>query len=266
MMLLPNFFFVILVISSLFIAAGGYVINDYFDTKIDRENKPDKIIVGRVVKRRVAMVLHLVFNGIGIALALVLAILMHLYWLALIQIGCAVILWYYSTRFKHQPIIGNLIIALLAALVPFVVVLYEVLLHDPIRVIAMFWVLGFSLFAFMTNFIREIIKDMEDIKGDSTHGSLTLPVKIGILGSKKLLILLFLTTILALVYFQVMFLDDVLSTCYFFLMVHVPMFMATYKVIIGNDNNDFHAASNLMKLVMVGGVLYGVVIKYNFFN
>ena len=125
MMLLPNSFFVILVISSLFIAAGGYVINDYFDTKIDRENKPDKIIVGRVVKRRVAMVLHLVFNGIGIALALVLAFLMHLYWLALIQIGCAVILWYYSTRFKHQPIIGNLIVALLAALVPFVVVLYR---------------------------------------------------------------------------------------------------------------------------------------------
>jgi len=263
-MLLLNSYFWLLVISTLLIAAAGYIINDYFDTKIDRENKPNKIIVGRAVKRRVAMVLHIVFNGLGIIIALGLAYLMQLYWLVCIQVGCAILLWYYSTRFKHQPVIGNLVIALLTALVPFVVVLYEALLHDPIAVHVLFWVLGFSLFAFMTNFIREVIKDLEDIKGDSVHGSNTIAVKVGVRGTKKLVVLLFLTTMLALVYFQVVLLNDALSTCYFILLVHVPMLVAMCKVVIGQDNQDYHWASNWMKVVMVGGVLYGLVIWYNY--
>jgi 4-hydroxybenzoate polyprenyltransferase len=262
---LSNLLFGLLVFSTVLIAAAGYVINDYFDTKVDRDNKPNKVIVGRTVKRRIAMILHIVLNLIGIGIGIGLAYLLKAYLLGLVNIVCAALLWYYSTRFKHQPIVGNVIIALLAAFVPFVVVLFDFAnnyLEYPLN--PLMWVLGFSIFAFLTNFTREIIKDIEDFKGDGSNGSNTFPVVKGVERAKLLVLLSGVVTILTLIYFQFLFLYDSISTVYFILFVHIPMIIAIFKTFQGKQKNDFHISSNLYKVVMVGGVLYSIVISYNF--
>tara|TARA_B100000809_G_scaffold47690_1_gene42363 strand:- start:23507 stop:24583 length:1077 start_codon:yes stop_codon:yes gene_type:complete len=199
--------FFLLSLSTTMIAAAGYIINDYFDVKVDRVNRPDKIVVGKYIKRRVAMGAHIVINTIAILIGAYLAYTLGNWKLVFIQILSAGALWYYSTMFKKQVIIGNVVVALLAALVPFVAGLYEIVLQhaavdDTVNAllfrleeytpfeevefalvatlkIIMYWVLAFSFFAFISSMVREIIKDIEDYDGDKKYASNTLSVVYG---------------------------------------------------------------------------------------
>ena len=128
-----EFNFFLLVLSTIFLAAAGYVINDYFDRKTDLLNRPDTVIVGTVIKRRVAMILHIVINIIGIGLGFYILLSIGIYKLGFIYIIIAGILWYYSTSYKRHFLIGNIIVALLTALVPLMVVLYEIPLLNKSR-------------------------------------------------------------------------------------------------------------------------------------
>jgi 4-hydroxybenzoate polyprenyltransferase len=142
--------FLILVISTLCIAAGGYVINDYFDVKIDQINKPKEVFVGRIIKRRYALLMHQVFSGIGIILGLLLG------WrIFLINIFSVSILWFYASIFKKKPFSGNVIVAFLTAMSISEIAIF----YDPDRIIIHIY----ALFAFFINLIREIIKDLEDM-------------------------------------------------------------------------------------------------------
>ena len=159
------------------------------------------------------MVLHVVANTIGVFLGCYVAYRVGLYWLALVNVIYATALWFYSTNFKHQPVIGNFVISVLTACVPLVVILFELLSaikamvgHPPVNWsqvnLIVFYATGFSVFAFLTNMIREIIKDMEDIKGDLYVGSKTLPITFGIRNTKTVLVVLILTTMILLAYVQ----------------------------------------------------------------
>ncbi|MDB4533737.1 geranylgeranylglycerol-phosphate geranylgeranyltransferase [Vicingaceae bacterium] len=199
--------FFLLSLSTVMIAAAGYIINDYFDVKVDRVNRPDKIIVGKFIKRRVAMGAHIVISSIAILIGAYLAYTVGNWKLIFIQVLSTGALWYYSTMFKKQVLIGNVIVALLAALVPFVAGLYELILQHAttddtvntllfrleeytpfedvefllIQVLSyiMYWVAGISVFAFVSTMIREIIKDAEDYEGDKKYFSNTLAVVYG---------------------------------------------------------------------------------------
>lgn len=120
------FQFSILVLSVILIAAGGYLINDYFDLKIDRINKPSRIVVGTVIKRRVAIVLHWAIHALGFLLGLYVAIKVGLWQLCFIHLFLIFALWFYSVEFKRQLIIGNLVISLAVAMVPLTIVLFEI--------------------------------------------------------------------------------------------------------------------------------------------
>jgi 4-hydroxybenzoate polyprenyltransferase len=196
--------FFLLSLSTVMIAASGYIINDYFDLKIDRVNRPDKIIIGKYFKRRLAMGAHIVINSLAIIIAGYVAYKVGNWKLIFIQLGCVGALWYYSISFKRQVLIGNVVVAILAALVPFVAGLYELILQhnnadDSVNGLMFFveagtpfeqvmfefkivlsvimkWVLGFSFFAFLSTMVREIIKDIEDYEGDKKYFSNTLAV------------------------------------------------------------------------------------------
>jgi 4-hydroxybenzoate polyprenyltransferase len=171
---LLDFRFNILVLSTLLIAAAGYVINDYFDVKIDLINKPNEVYIGRFIKRRYALLLHQTLSVIGVILAGILG-----YKTFLIAVFAVTLLWFYASIFKKKPFYGNLIVAGLTGLS-----LSEtaILFPDQSLVIHIY-----SLFAFFINLIREIIKDIEDIKGDKMYGATTLPIVWGIRKTKKLL-------------------------------------------------------------------------------
>lgn len=181
--------FHLLVFTTVLIAAAGYIINDYFDIKIDRINKPHRVWIGKIISRRNALLTHQVFSGAGIILAFPIG------WKAvLINMLSVGLLWLYASGFKKKPFIGNLVVALLTALV----IAEIALIYDPDnRLIYMY-----AVFAFFINLIREIIKDMEDIQGDEHHGAKTLPILYGIHKTKQLLYLLMAAFLVSMFFFM----------------------------------------------------------------
>ena len=167
--------FGLLVLAALLVAAAGYIINDYYDVKIDAINRPARLVVGRLLRRRHAMLAHVVLSGVGVVLAAALS------WrLGAVTLGAALLLWGYSARFKRLPLVGNVSIAtltgaliLLPALLP---------LATPEGRLKALWL--YALAAFLLTAVREIVKDLEDMRGDAQHGCRTLPLVWGVARSK----------------------------------------------------------------------------------
>ncbi len=285
---LPLYLFVLLVLSTVLIAAGGNVINDYFDMRIDRINKPDGVIVGRSVKRRVAMAAHLVLSSAGLLLGLFVAWRTGLWSLAIIPIFCIGALWTYSTTFKRQLIIGNGTIAVLTTLVPLTVGLYEVQLLRSNLAVAPFtvtapveggmdafsmsfpytelwgWILGFCAFAFVSTLVRELQKDMADVKGDAANGCRTIPIVWGMRWARALVLLYIAVLILAVLalHVSVPALRGDLPFWYMQLGIIAPLLLSagfTYNAV---EREEHLRAGNLMKLAMLMGVGFAVIIRY----
>lgn len=266
--------FLLLVITTLFLAASGYVINDYFDLKIDRINRPDKVVVGHVLPRRVVMLLHVLFTFAGVITGLFLAYISRKETYALMFILIPVLLWYYSTTLKKQVLIGNLAISLLTALVPYFVVSLEfaslarvhgeAILDTEACSMAWFWTTGFAFFAFISNLGREIIKDMEDVRGDKEAGCRTLPIEMGIDYTRSVVILLSILSVAALwvVFFIVpQIWASRIALVYFIFLLTIPYVLLIWRVFLAKEPHQFHMASQISKLIMLFGILFTLVAR-----
>ena len=183
--------FGLLIFATLLIAGAGNMINDYFDIKADRINKPKKIIIGKYIKKRWAILLHWIFNGLAVAISIYLSLKYESLWFVFIYILTGNFLWYYSIKLKKRVFIGNLIIALMTALIPILIIQFFKLSNEPSDVFSPYhsttWgvVINYSLLyllalcAFLTNISREIIKDIQDMKGDQEIRVRSLPMLIG---------------------------------------------------------------------------------------
>jgi len=278
-----NFHFLLLVFSTMFITAAGYVINDYFDRKTDMVNHPEDVIIGRQVNRRKAMILHLVFNILGVAVGIYLAIHVGILLLALVFPIIAGLLWFYSTTYKRQFLIGNILVAFLTALVPLMIPLFEIpLLNKYYQEILVNLNMNFSflikavgvfaLFAFLSTLIREIIKDVEDFEGDAAYGRNTLPVTLGVINTKWIIIGLsaFFVFILLFAYIKLKSLPvtglfEQVTMLYFVMGLIIPLAFLCFKVYNANSTKDYHTSSMLMKVIMLVGVSYSIIIKYFLF-
>lgn len=266
-----HFFF--LVMATVFITAAGYVINDYFDSKTDMVNRPETVIVGKTLNRRWAILLHIIFNAIGIGLGAYISFYIGLPILTLVFVLITGILWFYSTTYKRQFLIGNVIVAILTALVPLMVILFEIPLlnkeygllmremHYNFTHIIM-WVSAFALFAFLLTLIREIIKDIEDFEGDRAYGGQTMPIVLGVVNSKIVVITFALTTLFSLLYIYFRFLNDTITLVYFVVLLIIPLIYLIYRIIIAENKRDYHKASNLSKFIMLAGIFYALVANY----
>lgn len=269
--------FALLVFSTMLIAAAGYIINDYFDTRADLINKPLRVVVGVSISRKKAMILHMILNVLGVGIGVYLAFYIGLPSLSLVFVLSTGLLWFYSTNYKKQFLVGNLIVAFLTALVPFMVVLFEIPLLNReygevmIRYDSNFsylfaWVSAFSFFAFMTTLIREIVKDAEDLEGDDAYGMKTVPIVLGTFWTRVLVIILILLTLSALVFllFRYIFYSvdppDYISLVYFSVLLLFPMVLLAIQVMIARDKRTYHRASILIKLIMLSGILYSVLV------
>ncbi|MDG1477773.1 MAG: geranylgeranylglycerol-phosphate geranylgeranyltransferase [Vicingaceae bacterium] len=293
--------FFLLSLSTAMIAAAGYIINDYFDVKIDRVNRPNKIIIGKYFKRRVAMGAHIVINSIAILIGGYLAYKVGDWRLVFIQVFAAGALWYYSTVFKNKVIIGNVIVALLvAAMSPFIAGLYELILQhtysdDTVNIllfrleeytpfedveyvlietlqIIWYWVLGISLFAFVSTLIREIIKDIEDYEGDKKYGSNTLAVVYGKNKAKIFAQALAVIMVGLIGYFQYIQMQQnpggnetelaqaqtkaLITVMYLLFTVQIPLLYVIYKLKLAKLKTDYKALSTVMKFIMLTGISY----------
>ncbi len=265
--------FSLLVLSTVMIAAAGYIINDYFDRKTDLINRPGRVIVGRLIKRRYAMAFHIVFSALGILAGTYLAYSIHRLNLSIVFIFATVVLWFYSTTYKRQVVIGNLIISMLVGLVPLMVLLFEFPLlvkRYELYILAsgvkfsylVFWVVSYSIFAFIVNLIREIIKDIEDFEGDYVFGRQTIPIAWGLQTAKWIVIGLIVTMIVPIVYLLIKYLSDKISFVYIVLFIIVPLIMLAFGVSWASTKKQYHILSQASKFIMLSGLIYCPLVNY----
>lgn len=276
---LNEFHFVLLVLATVCIAAAGYAINDYFDTRPDRVNRPRKVVIDTQVSRQFAINLHTILNIIGVGLGIYLSFYIKIPGLSVLFILTAGMLWFYSTNYKKQFLIGNLIVSLLVGTVPVLVVLYEIPLlnreYSEIMLSAdanfnyiFYWVAGFGFFAFITNFIREVIKDAEDFEGDRAYGMNTFPIVTGMLFTKMIIVSLIsvLITLVTFVLMRYIIFSgdsfDYITTIYFSILIYIPLLVIIFKILIAKSKRDYHISSQILKLVMLSGVLYSMIVFY----
>ncbi|HUX55511.1 MAG TPA: geranylgeranylglycerol-phosphate geranylgeranyltransferase [Bacteroidales bacterium] len=266
----PWYNFVLLVAATVLITAGGYVINDYFDIKTDLINK-GKVIVGTKIPRRQAMMWHNIFNIAGVAAGFYISWKAGYVWLGTLFLMVSGLLYFYSASYKRQFLIGNIIVAILTAMVPMLVVFYEWpalfryyninAIYPPKIDLILYWVGGFALFAFMTTLTREIIKDIEDFEGDQAYGRNTVPVVIGVTSAKIVSVSLIILTIAMLYLIWHLFINDTLTFIYLTSLIVLPLIFIIYEVVISRNRKQLHRASSIMKIVMLTGILYSVVVK-----
>lgn len=272
-----NLNFFLLVISTIFIAAAGNVINDYFDLKIDRVNKPEKIIVGRHIKRRVAMVMHIVLNALGLCIGAYVAYRTGMWKLALIHLFAIMSLWYYSTYFKHNVFTGNFIISLLAAIIPLIVGLFEIpqinyrygLVLNEFEAsfnFISYWILAYAVFAFLFTLAREITKDIADMEGDENYGSYTIPIAYGINTARYLSMGIYAIAFSLVIYAWVKFLHDNTTLVYILLFITAPLGITVYKTFTAQKRKQFLSAAEWNKITSVAGILYALVARYIILN
>jgi 4-hydroxybenzoate polyprenyltransferase len=226
--------------STVMIAAAGYIINDYYDVKIDLINKPDRVVIGKGITRRFAILFHTMLSAGGVGIGLMLG------WkVGVINFFSATLLWWYSNSLKRLPFVGNFSVALLTGLS---IVIVNVLYHvNRVEVII------YSLFAFFLTLIRELIKDMEDLKGDNSFGCKTLPILWGIRKSKYWVygeLAVFAVTVLIINEHYVL-----LPKYYFFIFLFIPLVLFLMRLIRADTVKDFHDLSQFCKLILLLGIL-----------
>jgi 4-hydroxybenzoate polyprenyltransferase len=231
--------FFLLVASTGFIAAAGYIINDYYDIKIDLINKPERVVIGKGITRRYAILYHTLLSFAGIAIGT------YLNWkIGLLNFGAAFLLWWYSNNLKRQPLIGNIVVSLLTAL--------AIVIVDSLYKTGNTLIFIYAAFAFFITLIREVIKDMEDLKGDDTFGCRTLPIIWGMRKTKY-----FIYGVLAIFSITVVLLDIFyvdLPEYYFLLFLFVPLIILLVTLIQADTKRDYSRLSNFCKIILLLGV------------
>lgn len=274
MLLLKPSNFLLISSSTLAIAAAGYIINDYFDIKIDIINRPHTVILEKKIPLRMAIIAHSILNVAGIVMAAVVARRAgHYSWLAL-QIACSVMLWFYSTHFKRQFMIGNLVVALLTSFTILVLMLYEPAMHYYLIQPAFVpsgtnsipnpaWVLGiYTCFAFALTWMREIVKDMEDFKGDANEGCITMPIKWGLQRSAYFTQLLGVIAMLPLISGAIKLLAAhwYVLGIYCIVLLALPVAVWTLMLNTKATTQHYHSMSRWLKIIMISGI--GSLILY----
>lgn len=240
MFTLNDFELLLLATSTVSIAAGGYIINDYYDVKIDYINKPDRVVIGKSITRRYAILFHVVLSALGIVLGY------YLSWrVAAVNVLSVFLLWLYSNNLKRLPFIGNFTVAFLTGLAVYTVDVYYRTQNSLIII--------YALFAFFMTLVREIIKDMEDLKGDNTFGCKTLPIVWGI-RKTKILVYLIIVLFGAMVALMNQF-YRALPFKYHLVFLYVPLLWLIFRLSRADMKKDFRRLSVLCKVIMLLGIL-----------
>jgi 4-hydroxybenzoate polyprenyltransferase len=268
---LADWQYILLVISTICIAAGGYIINNIFDYKTDMENKPKEVVIGKSISESLAYNLYAGFTIIGVGIGFYLSNVIQKPSFATIFIVVASTLYVYATSLKQSLLIGNIIVALLLSFSLIMIGIFDLYPatyegNQSIMRLLFSILLDYAIFAFMINLIREIIKDLEDVNGDYNQGMKTLPIVLGTERTAKLVFGLSFIPILSLVYYINFYIFNsglFLSTIYGIIFILTPMIYFTIKLWSAKKKSDFKHLSIVLKWVLLFGILSIAVITYN---
>ena len=257
---LNAFGFLLLLIATLCIAAAGNIINDIYDVEIDAINKPNKVLVGKKIPERNANRLFIILNVIGVAIGFYLSNSIGKPGFAALFIVFSALLYLYSSYLKGILIVGNLLVSFLIAMSLIVVALFDLLpaitMENQTSQSAIFKIiLHYALFAFFINFIREIVKDLQDINGDKKGGMNTLAIA---LGRKRTITIVFALGVLlvlgVVVYMYEFIYNHETLLLYFLFAIVAPLLYFCMKSWSAETQKDYGSLSNLLKIIMFLGI------------
>jgi 4-hydroxybenzoate polyprenyltransferase len=271
-LVLGNLDFSALVLSALLITAAGNIINDYFDQRVDRINKPDKVIIGKNVNRKVAILVHQGLNILAFGLTFRIASIYHCWFLLVFPVVITFMLWWYSPIFKKKPLIGNLIVALCTASVPVFAVFSDLFLMRPVLLAhhaegytllqyTWLWILGIAAFAFVLTMIREAVKDAQDEPGDRSERYQTIPILLGIRPTKRY-VLAWMAIYMCMVGWCLLRVTSTNDMIWILCCLILPMLVASYHVVKATTPADFGKASRWIKGVMLGGLILMIALLH----
>ena len=263
----------LLIAATALIAAGGYVLNDYFDVKIDAINKPDKQIVTQSISKKSAMLTYQILTAAGVICGLALSFWVRSFTLGFVFVLAPGALWFYSASYKRQFMIGNVVVAFISAVGVLAVALlqmailqkiYQKFIFDtPIPVLIYAYVGGFAVFAFFCTWVREIIKDLEDADGDREVECRTMPI---VWGERKTKIftmaLILLIIILLIIVSKIIPTGKSLTFKYILWGLIIPFAALGVLLWKSKTSAEYHQPSTFSKIIMLVGALYSLVFYY----
>jgi 4-hydroxybenzoate polyprenyltransferase len=263
--------YALLVLATVCIAAGGYLINNIFDQETDSENKPNKVIVGKSISEKSAYNYYFVLNVIGVGIGFYLSNFIGKPMFSALFILISATLYLYASSLKQSLLIGNFIVALLLSVSVIIIGvfdLYPILTIENRATLGLVFkiLLDYAIFAFIINFLREIVKDLEDVNGDYNQGMNTLPIALGVARTAILVFWLsIIPTGILLYYINTYFVsfDLYIATVYSLVFVVAPLIYFTVKMWNAKVQKDFHHLANVLKLVLFFGILSIVVLTVN---
>ncbi len=263
--------FLLLVLSTITIAGGGYLINNIFDQETDTINKPNDVIVGKLISESKAYNIYVVLNIIGVGAGFYLSNLIERPGFSLLFILTSGTLYLYASTFKQSLLIGNIIVSAITALSVIIIGIYELLPiitpeNSALMRVAFEVLLDFALFCFIINFIRELIKDLEDVNGDYNMGMKTLPIVLGVARTAKAVLIVSVIFILYLLYYINNFYVEYnlfIAAAYALLLIVAPLIYFCIKLWVAKKQKDFHHLSTILKLVLLFGIISILVVSLN---
>jgi 4-hydroxybenzoate polyprenyltransferase len=258
-------------------AAAGYVINDVYDVDIDNVNRPDSVIVGNKIRLRTAENFYIFLIVIAVSLGIFISYSINLHSLSMLIPVVAGLLYFYSTTYKGQVVIGNLMVAFFSGIIPIIVLLFELPLLK-LRYAAFLKDSGFNLnfliawfgyyaiFAFLISLLREIIKDVEDFEGDTAYGKKTIPVTFGVLVSKVVSLVILSIIVFFEIFIITKYLHDTATVFYASVSLFIPSIYIGISIFWAKEKKDYSKISKWCKMIMVAGIIYTLVARFLVLN
>lgn len=263
---LDTFHFTLLALSTAFVAIAGYIINDIHDVKADIVNKPEKLFVDKKITRMTAQKLFLGFNSVGLAMGMYLSYYIGHTSYFMIFLLTSLLLFTYAKHLKKRFLVGNIIISFIVFFCILMIAVFDVApatnsynLQSQMGILHLFLIFGG--FGFSLTFLREVVKDIEDIEGDKAIHAESFPIVLGLKKTKYILVIGSALVIIALSYICYSVFDfNKYISLYLLGLVVLPLLYFIVMLAKAGTKSDFHKLSGVLKLIMLFGILSMLII------
>lgn len=258
---LSDFGFFLLVFAALCIGAAGYIINDIYDVDADKVNKPEKRYIGKKISEKSALRIFFALNVIGVGIGFYLANSVGKPSLSAILIFASAILYIYASYLQQVVLIGNILISFLVAGIVVLPGLFDLLpaittQNRPFQSLMFSILLDYSLFAFLINLLREMVKDQEDINGDYNAGIQTLPILLGVKRTSKIIFAVSLLPLVLIVYYLYNYLfENTAAVLYVLFLIVAPLLFFMVSIFGTGRKKEFHRLSLILKIILFFGLI-----------
>lgn len=258
---LSDFGFFLLALSMISLAAAGNIINDIYDVKTDKINKPEKQIIGTKISENVAFNWFFALNILGVAIGFYLSNLIGKPSFTALFVLPSAILYLYATQLKRTILVGNLVVSIMVAMIIVMMGIFDlypaITPQNHVTQKMIFSILiDYAIFAFLINFLREMVKDQEDIKGDYNAGMETLPVVVGRNRTNKIIFSFCMLPLVGIVYYiyEYLYLNQI-AVLYVLILILGPLLYFLIKILTAKSKKDFRNLSLVLKFILLFGIL-----------